>query len=139
MNKQFRCRFAALVLAMSAGVAQADSAVIDRSFYPYQTEKPAFAGLSAGLASQPVLRSEGRDADASGTRPAALQLAFRQQPIDVRLRRAQEPRDLRNLQSLVVRDSVQAVDKLGRLGDRQGQGIAVGHQDATLVSRYRER
>lgn len=49
MNKQFRFRFAALALAMSAGVAQADSAVIDRSFYPYQAEKPAFAGLSAGL------------------------------------------------------------------------------------------
>ncbi|WP_324732565.1 DUF1329 domain-containing protein [Pseudomonas paeninsulae] len=49
MNKQFRFRFAALALAMSAGFAQANSAVIDRSFYPYKAEKPAFAGLSAGL------------------------------------------------------------------------------------------
>ncbi|MBS7661068.1 DUF1329 domain-containing protein [Pseudomonas lalucatii] len=47
MNKPFR--FAALALAMSAGVAQADPAMIDRSFYPYQAEKPAFAGLGAGL------------------------------------------------------------------------------------------
>ncbi len=47
MNKPFS--FAALALAMSAGVAQADPAMIDRSFYPYQAGKPAFAGLGAGL------------------------------------------------------------------------------------------
>jgi hypothetical protein len=49
MNKPFRFRFAALALAMSAGIAQADSTVSDRSFYPYQAEKPAFAGLKAGM------------------------------------------------------------------------------------------
>lgn len=40
---------ALLTLGATSGVHAADEAVIQQSFYPYQNDKPSFAGLSAGM------------------------------------------------------------------------------------------